>query len=80
MLSIPVMVIRARFVSRVYPALGGGGGDAFLCCSGCFEVEEKSLLRVTQWVHIDGIDLPGRIMVLIWRSRWKLGRVANDID
>jgi hypothetical protein len=64
-LSIPVMDIRARFVSRVYPARGGGGGDAYCCCwLGC-EVDEKGLLRVKQREHIDERDLPGRMMSMV---------------
>lgn len=66
MLSIPVMEIRARFVSRVYPVRGGDGGNAFrFCCSYCCGVDENGRLRIKQRAHIDGMDLPGRIMVVV---------------
>ena len=65
MLSIPEMDIRPRFVSRVYPARGGGGGNAScFCCSLCWVVVEKWRLRFRQRMHIEGRDLPGRIMVV----------------
>ena len=60
-LSRPVMDIRARFVSRVYPVAGGGGGAAFCSCN-C-ALDENGRGRARQRDHSCGRDLPGRIMV-----------------
>lgn len=57
-LSIPVMEISPRFVSRLYPAVGGKG--AFWLCSVRCAVVENSLRRTRQRLQTEGL---GRIMV-----------------
>lgn len=63
MLSMPVMDINPRFVSRLYPAVGGKGAF-WLFCVRC-AVVEKARLRSKQRLQTEG---RGRIMVDLVRA------------
>lgn len=74
MLSTPVTEINPRFVSRLYPAVGGKEGF-WICCLHC-AVVEKSLLRAKQRLQPEG---RGRIMVeLIMTSECTLICFCTD--